>query len=31
MRIKIRNKFKQFVQEFEKDHLAEGGKINKTY
>ena len=31
MRIKIMNKFKDFVQEFEKDHLAEGTKFDTKF
>ena len=31
MRIKIRNKFQDFVQEFEKDHLAEGTKFDTKF
>ena len=31
MRIKIRNKFQDFVQEFEKDHLSEGTKFDTKF
>ena len=31
MRIKIRNKFKEFVHEFEREHMAEGSKFDRTY
>ena len=31
MRIKIMNKFKDFVHEFEKDHLAEGTKFDTKF
>ena len=31
MRIKIRNKFKEFIDDFEKEHLVEGTKFGPTY
>lgn len=31
MRIKLRNKFEKFLKDFEKEHLAEGTKFNRTY
>ena len=31
LRIKIKNKFKDFIEDFEREHLAEGTKFGPTY